>query len=159
MKSVIFVDTSVMLNLLDVPGKNSHRDEVRATFKQHARGGEVLLILPVTTIIETGNHIAQLDHRGLSRQRAERLCDFLRQSQEGRPPWTISGSRWDESALSDLVQGADNIPSLPDLASQKVGAGDAAILHERRRYLARADVPSNMPVTIWTYDNGLRAHA
>jgi hypothetical protein len=40
----------------------------------------------------------------------------------------------------------------------RIGAGDASILHEMRRYRSRSDVPSGLVVTIWTLDATLAAH-
>lgn len=59
MAEVVFVDSSVLLNLLDVPGKNSDRGGVTAEFKAHAASG-VTLIIPMAAVVEVGNHIAQL---------------------------------------------------------------------------------------------------
>lgn len=59
MGDVVFVDTSVLLNVLDVPGKNSDHVEVASTFKQRVQEGHTFVI-PATSVIEVGNHIAQL---------------------------------------------------------------------------------------------------
>lgn len=159
MAETVFLDTSVLLNLLDIPGKNSDRERAVAEFKRLALDAQVVLIIPVTAVIETGNHIAKLDDGGLRRQRAEQLCDWLRKAIDGTSPWGLSRAEWDDDTLRKLIDGHDSLPGLPDLAGQKVGAGDAAILHERRRFQERVDVPSGQPVRIWTYDNGLRAYA
>ncbi len=159
MAETVFPDTSVLLNLLDIPGKNSDRDQAAAEFKRLARDPQVVLIIPVTAVIETGNHIAQLGDGGLRRQRAEQLCEWLRMALDGTSPWGLSRTEWDDDTLRRLIDGHKHVPGLPDLAGQRVGAGDAAILHERRRFQERVDIPSARPVRIWTYDDGLRAYA
>lgn len=59
MAEVVFVDTSVLLNLLDVPGKNGDRDSVTAEFKRMA-SDDAVLVIPIAAVIEVGNHIAHL---------------------------------------------------------------------------------------------------
>jgi len=73
----------------------------------------------------------------------------------------VSGLVWDQPFLGLLLDGDETslVPSLVDLATQKVGTGDAAILHEVRRYRDRADVPSGQHVTIWSLDAGLSSYA
>ncbi len=56
---VWFVDTSIFANLLDVPGRAQQRDRVRREQREWA-AARCGLVLPVATVIETGNHIAQL---------------------------------------------------------------------------------------------------
>lgn len=159
MSETVFIDTSVLLNLLDVPHKNSHRVEAVEEFKRLARDPAIVLIIPVTAVIETGNHIAQLDDGNVRRQKAELLSGWLRKALDGTSPWGLSRSEWDDAALSRLIDGYLHLPGLPQLASQGVGAGDAAILHERQRFIERADVPSAQSVRIWTLDVGLGSYA
>ncbi|MFF4990475.1 hypothetical protein ACFY19_25065 [Streptosporangium saharense] len=72
---VEFVDTSVLCNILDVPGKNQDRASVMRQLREEKR--ECDLILPVTTVIETGNHIAQLSDGRVRRDRADKLHRLL----------------------------------------------------------------------------------
>ena len=57
MSDIVIVDTSVLLNVLDVPAFNQDRAEVFERF------GELLdadanFLLPMAAIFETGDHIA-----------------------------------------------------------------------------------------------------
>jgi hypothetical protein len=65
--SLVFIDTSILTNFFDVPNKNSDRATVVKEFEQRRQAGATF-VLPVTSIIETGNHIAQLN--GNARRRA-----------------------------------------------------------------------------------------
>lgn len=160
MTAVVFLDTSILLNLLDVPGKNSDRDTVVSEFVLRQGEGDTFVI-PATAVIEVGNHIAQLADGTERRHRAERFAKFLQHSLDGVSPWVVSGLVWDHDFLGRLINGneAAYLPSLIDLATQEVGTGDAAILHEVQRYRERADVPSGQPVTIWSLDVGLSVYA
>lgn len=59
MPPIVIVDTSVLLNVLDVPGFNQHRVDVLERFGEFVEGAANLL-LPIGAVFETGNHIAQL---------------------------------------------------------------------------------------------------
>lgn len=156
MSDVVFVDTSVLLNLLDVPHKNSDRDAVRNEFKRLV-ANRCLLIIPIAAVVEVGNHVAQLPGH-LARERATQLANFLRRSISGQPPWVVSGARWDTDYLQALVEGNDRL-GLVDFATQGIGSGDASILLEIDRYRARTDLPSGQPVRLWTLDASLAAHS
>lgn len=159
MADVVFVDSSVLLCLLNVPGKNSGRVGVVAEFDR-LLGEDVVMILPLASVIETGNHIAHLDDGYQRRTAALSLEAILRQSIEATPPWVVGETRWDAELISDLIEGvpASAVASLHLLAEQaRVGAGDASIIHEARRYRRQTHVPSGQRVRIWSLDVGLNA--
>ncbi|MDF5733562.1 MAG: hypothetical protein PUP92_37695 [Rhizonema sp. PD38] len=58
MSSICLIDTSIFLELLNVPNYNQHRASVLEDFQTYAQAGCTFL-LPMATILETGNHIAQ----------------------------------------------------------------------------------------------------
>lgn len=158
MDRVVFLDTSVLLNVLDIPWKNSDRDAVSTRFRELAKSGAALMIIPMAAVIEVGNHIAQLADGGVRRDRMEQFVKFLGQSLTGQPPWVVSGATWDAAFLTELVEGHTSRPGMVDLSSGGVGAGDGSILLELERYRQRSDVPSKMPVELWSLDAGLRAY-
>lgn len=69
---VVIVDTSVLLNLLDVPGRNQGRDAALRRFEE-LLDAEVNLLLPVAAIFEAGNHIARLPDGRQRRGHAQRF--------------------------------------------------------------------------------------
>lgn len=57
---VHFIDTSVFVNIIDVPNMNDQRGTVMKELKELLKNrNKEKMILPFATIIETGNHIAQ----------------------------------------------------------------------------------------------------
>lgn len=156
MRRIVFLDTSVLTNVLDVPGKNGERDVVVPRFRELAKDGSTLII-PIAAVIEVGNHIAQLpgDAR---RDRSHRFESFLRQSLDGKPPWVVSGAIWDIEFLRELVEGHPRRPSMVTLCTAQVGTGDGSILLEVERFRQRSDVPSAIPIELWSLDGGLAAH-
>lgn len=64
MSTIVLLDTSVYLNILDVPDKNQDRQTVFEEFEERMKQEDHFL-LPMATIWETGNHIADLDNGGM----------------------------------------------------------------------------------------------
>lgn len=155
MNEVVFLDTSILLNVLDVPGKNSDRATVAETFRMRRERGATF-VLPVVALIETGNHIAQLSGGHERREYAGKFVGILRSALAGDIPMAISGVAWDPDFLTDLVDGAGDRLSLDLYAQDSMGSGDASILHEMDRY--RRKIPSATPVSLWTLDEQLAAH-
>ena len=58
MKAVCLVDTSIFIEILNVPNKATRHTEVLAELERKLDNTE-FLFLPMATVLETGNHIAQ----------------------------------------------------------------------------------------------------
>jgi hypothetical protein len=154
MAAVEFVDTSIMVNIIDVPKMNSDRATVTTDLRTKRSEG-VRLVLPVTTVIETGNHVAQVGDGGHRRKCADRFVEHLRLLLQRRAPWVLHEVGWNADFLHALITGAATGTSLVDHAVNKVGCGDLSILAERERY--RATVSPKLSVGIWTLDDALAA--
>ncbi len=152
MAGVVFLDSSVLFNLLDVPGKNGDRDEVLTEFQRLARD-RTTFIFPVAAVIETGNVIAQLADGHARRACMERFVEWLRKALATTTPLAVSGVPWDQSFLTALIDGGGNRMSLVEFATACVGSGDASLLLEKERY--REKVPSATPISLWTLDKTL----
>lgn len=152
MRTVTFVDTSVLCELLRVPGKCQRHEVIRDELEARIAAGENLVI-PITAVIEAGNHIA---HSG-SRDAAERFVDLLGRAGEEGSPFIIHRVAWDDEFLADLFAGDATGESFADLAgSGRMGAGDVAILVERDRF-RRISAYANVP--IWTLEAILGAYS
>ena len=153
--TVRFVDTSVLCNLLDVPGRNQHRDEIRAEFEALVREGSTRFVIPVTTVIETGNHIANAD--GDRRAAAERLDRLLAQAARDDAPWQLHAVTWDARFLDALRAGASTGSTMVDhLGNATMGTGDLAILCERDEFLRRSSFRS---AEVWTLEATMAAYS
>lgn len=151
---MFFIDTSVFCNILPVPGRDQDRDEVMQELKTRMSSGT--LILPVTTVIETGNFIAQLPTGGQRRAAALRFVEVLRLVCGGRAPWTLHQFAWDQGILDDLITGSGTGSTLVQHAEAKVGTGDLTILAEMRAYARRTQ---STDVRVWSLDDALSAHS
>lgn len=155
MVHVQFIDTSVLLNLLDVPGRVTIPvKEIQKEFRRRFDAG-IRFVLPITTIVETGNFIAQCS--GDRRAAAQRFCDALQAAASKTPPWLIAETAWDSQFITELIAGNGTSTSMVDhFTFRTLGAGDLTILVERDRYAAGRALDS---VEVWTIDSKLDAYA
>jgi hypothetical protein len=154
MRTVTFVDTSVLCELLQVPGKCQQHQDVRDEFERRIDAGEQFVI-PITAVIETGNHIAQAG-AGDRRAAADRFCKLLEAARSGESPFAVHEPSWDDAFLSELCGGNATGEPFVDLAgSGRMGAGDVAILVERDRFRAGS---AYIDVDIWTLEAILGAY-
>lgn len=111
MKKVLIIDTSILCVWLQVSGMEScGPDDDRWTYgrvsqkitEEQAKG--TTFILPVATIIETGNHIAHANGNRYSM--AERLADKIIDATNANSPWaafTEQKDLWNEEGLASLA--------------------------------------------------------
>jgi hypothetical protein len=92
MKRVLIIDTSILCIWLDVPGMATCGPAVDKWDKQRVdqkRDEELTkkttFVLPLASIIETGNHISQASHS--RKKRGEALADLMRKSADEESPW------------------------------------------------------------------------
>jgi hypothetical protein len=152
---VTFVDTSILCNILRVPNKCSDHEAVLSEAQARQARGE-LFIIPVTAVVETGNHIAQV-RTGDRRAAAERFVGLIDAVRAETRPWVLHEVEWDSSFLVALCNGSTTGQSFIDLAGNgQLGGGDVAILVERDRYRQRT---AYRTVQLWSLDAGLQAYS
>ncbi len=154
-KRVLILDTSVLCCWLKVPGKdetgpvNDRWDYERIdALLQQERQLNSTFVLPIATLIETGNHIAQA-----SSQRFECATDLavcLREAAEAKSPWAAFTDQSQLWATENLRALAD---SWPQLANSRISIGDATI-----KDVAEFYAKTGYFVEILTADAGLKAY-
>ena len=150
-REAVFVDSSVLMRLIGLDGDDLAR-EIAAEFDERSGRGQ-RFVIPVTAIIETGNHIAQLSSD--RRRFAMKFADVLRAVRSAQIPWTVRASSWDEEFVQELLNGNATGSSLIDLVGDgRMGTGDIAILVERDRFRRET---AYIDVGIWTLDRELAA--
>lgn len=65
--TVCIIDTSVFCEMLRVPGRSQRPEEIIGELESKLSADEILL-LPIATIVETGNHIGRIPYATCSRQ-------------------------------------------------------------------------------------------
>ena len=85
--SICLLDTSVFVEFLNVPNMNTQHAGICDELKQKFRDGE-FLFLPLATILETGNHIAQNGNGTPRRKIAVLFVEQVQLALEGKSPFT-----------------------------------------------------------------------
>ena len=154
---VEFVDTSILVELLDVPDRNANRESVSSELADKRRA-HVHLILPTAAVIETGNHIHHVKD-GTARHRcAKAFAQVLRLTAEGEAPWTLFESMWDGAFLTAVREGAGTATGIVEhFVAQSLSCGDLSVIAERDVYRSR--VAKTTDVGIWTLDAAMKAWA
>jgi hypothetical protein len=155
MRKVLIIDTSILCVWLQVPGKatcgsgsNSwNKDRVEKVLEAEIRAATTL-VLPLATILETGNHIAQAN--SLRYETAQALARLMAEAADEKTPWaafTDQSVLWEAEGLKSLAA------EWPELAARRISIGDATIKTVAEHY-AR----SGYQVEIFTGDEGLKAY-
>lgn len=156
MSRLVLIDTSVLVELLRVPGMDAHHAEVREELDDLVGSGARLAI-PVTTLVETGNHIAHVANGHERREAALRFAALVRRVLAADAPWQLVGVEWDEDFLHRLLAGDSTGTDLVEHACHEtLGSGDLAILVQRDLLRERS---AGLEVAVWTRDERLRAYA
>lgn len=147
MPPIVIVDTSVLLNVLNVPGFNQDRDRVLD------RLGELIddranLLLPMGAVFETGNHIAHLPDGQRRRQYAELLRDEAQKALDGEAPWA-------PLQFPDARQLADWLGDFPNYAMREIGIVDLSIIKAWERICMQH--PTRR-IIIWALDQHLAGY-
>ena len=144
---VVIVDTTVLLNVLNVPRRNQDHHEVCDQLEELVEAGANLL-LPLAAVFETGNHIAQLPDGGQRRRHAEVFRDQVQIAVNGEAPWALI-------PLPDSVQLAKWLDCFPETAMRGVGMGDLSIIKAWEDARARH---RSQRVWIWSLDRDLQGY-
>ena len=152
---VIIFDTSVLCCLLQVPGKQTagplhdRWDHGRiSSLIETELSLNSTFVLPLASIIETGNHVAQAP--GDRFTIAQGLAKVISEAATASSPWaafTDQAELWREEQLTGLAK------TWPELAKGGISIGEATI-KEVADYYARA----GFDVEIVTGDAGLKAY-
>lgn len=154
MSSVCLIDTSVFTNILNVHGRNQDKVKVISTYKEYIDLG-CTFILPMATIIETGNHIAQNGDGRLRRDTAQRFVTAIKAAFDGTAPWRSS----DFPHINEVLTWLDSFPDhagrnkSPGKPSEGTSFGDLSIIQEFEkccRLFAMSEV------FIWSLDSDLQ---
>lgn len=135
-RCVVIIDTSILCVWLKVPGlETCGPDANRWNFSRVSRKIDAAiqcghtLVLPLATLIESGNHIAHAPHQRV--ETARRLTELIGKSADQETPWaafTDQSELWAPDNLKRLAS------DWPDMAARKLGIGDATFWDVARYY-------------------------
>lgn len=155
MKKVLVIDTSILCVFLKVPymdncGSINDKwdyqrvaEKIDREIKQNS-----FLVLPLATLIETGNHIAQAN--GERHASATELSNIIKKAASAKEPWTaftFQSKLWTEENLIRLAN------EWPDLAVSGLSIGDTTI-----KDVAKFYAEAGYQVEILTGDKELKAY-
>ena len=146
--SIGIVDTSIFCEILQVPRKCQQPDFVLLELRHHIEQG-VTLLLPMATILETGNHIAQNGDGNVRRITADRFVKQVRTAIDGKAAWTITRPLFNPEDLNQYLD------EFPDHAMRGTGLGDLSIIKEFE-YVCKLHPHRN--IFIWSLDHHLREY-
>jgi len=155
MKKVLIIDTSILCVYLGVPGKETcgsesnkwNKIQVDEKLKKEEKANTTF-ILPLATIIETGNHIAQAPTKRY--EIAKELANIMKFTADNKTPWAAfiePSVLWNTENLKQLAD------EFPNFASRGFALGDATI-----KQIADYYNKSGNQVEILTGDESLKSY-
>jgi predicted nucleic acid-binding protein len=144
MSAIVIVDTSVLLNIFDVPDLNQRKEEVLDCLEKLI-DNEDHLFIPMAAIVEVGNHIAHVKNGALRRAAAQRFVKEVRSALANAAPWKPVNFPSNEEVLSWL-------DAFPESATKGVGMGDLSIKQEWESCCRQYSMSH---VWVWTLDRDL----
>ncbi len=156
MSVVCLIDTSIFLNLLNVPNRNQDTKTVVADFKTYSES-LATFILPMATILETGNHIAQNGDGGTRRQTAQRFCEAVIGAFQGETPWQPSEFPNSIEVLTWIAQFPERAGQnkSPTKTTEGTSFGDLSIIQEYEKCRKKFSLSE---VFIWSLDSDLNQY-
>lgn len=154
-KKVLIFDTSVMCVWLRVPGKETcGQGETALTYNvindkiENEKKEGTIFVLPIASIIETGNHIAHTD--GDKFKLGEDFASLMSEAADSKSPWAAFTEQ-------SVLWSPDKLKALAERWKESVicgqSLGDASIV-EVADYYAQM----GCQVEIYTGDKGLKAY-
>ncbi len=155
MSKILVIDTSILCVWLKVPGMGTcgpdhdrwDYSRVNGKIEEEERE-KATFVLPLATIIETGNHISQSS--GMRKECADALAHLMAKAAEQQSPWAAFADQstlWTPENLKAVAE------YWPALAAQRLSLGDATI-KDVAEYYAQI----GYSVEILTGDQGLKAY-
>ena len=150
---ILIIDTSVLCCLLKIPGKEtagSGKDkwDFERINKLLVEESSVTRVLPLATIIETGNHISNSpSHR---HRTSTELGEIIAAAANAASPWAAFADQADLWTPKQLLTLSEEWPSL---AIGGTSIGDATI-----KQVAEFYAKAGYEVEILTGDSGLKAY-
>ena len=154
MKKVLIIDTSILCVWLDVANMKTcgpdsdtwDKQRVEKKFNEETQS-KTTFVLPLASIIETGNHIAQANRRRW--ESAVDLAALIRKTADEQTSWAAFA---DQSALWSPEKLGDLADTWPDHAARQLSLGDMTIKDVADWY-----ANTGFSVEILTGDQGLKA--
>ena len=144
MSAICLIDTSIFVEIFNVPGKAANHEQVFLEFQRKIENRDTLF-LPMATILETGNHIAQNGDGGHRRACAIKFVSEVGKALEGM-------SQFKPISFLEKEQLQLWLKEFPEYAMRGNSLGDLSIIHDFQR-LCRQN--PRREIYIWSQDSHL----
>ena len=145
--TLCIIDTGILCELLEVPNLCGSSSQISARLEEKYRNGEFLL-LPLCTILETGNHIGQNGDGRQRRDTAYRFARMVEQAVRGETPFEPTYFAQPKDLLGWVRDFAE-------WAGRGAGLGDLTIFKEFER---QCEIYRARRVYIWSTDRHLTSY-
>ena len=158
MADICILDTSIILNILNVPNKNQNRVKVIDEFKTYAESN-CRFIIPLVVAVEVGNHISQNGNGDTRREIAKQFVDMMQKTFKGNLPFEISDFElkleWQKWITEFVDKAGQN--KTPDKPNEGMSLTDLSIIKEYEDIQAKnkANKRKHVNVFIWSLDSDL----
>lgn len=148
--SVCLIDTSILCEFLEVPNLCESSAEVAAEMARKIELRESLL-LPMSTIVETGNHIGQNGDGNQRWTTARKFVSLIQQAVRGETPFTPTPFFEPEELLTWL----DEFPPWAKRSDSRGKGSGLADLTIFKEYERQCQIHRARRVYIWSHDTHL----
>lgn len=161
MTDICILDTTILLNILDVPNRNNERNNVMADFKTYIES-DCRFIIPFVVAVEAGNHISQNGDGTIRRQTARRFVDMMQSTFNGISPFEISDFElkleWQKWITEFVDKAGQN--KTHNKPNEGMSLTDLSIIKEYEDIQAKnkANKRKHVNVFIWSSDSDLTAY-
>lgn len=154
-KNIFFIDTCILLEILQVPQKFNIKDSETHTklLRERSTDHNSLIIMPISVIVETGNHINQIQSSTRRTDCYNKYIDILNSITNGTVPWQLFGYDYKNQDLARIIDLSK------ELFISKVGMGDIFILDSFNKYLETLPRDRKYNIEIWTKDKHLESYS
>ncbi len=148
MSNVHFIDTSVLVELLNIPKMNYRHIQAKEEYEKLVAKGDTF-VLPVAVLVETGNHIAHISDGNIRYQVATQFSSLVKKAVRSEDNWnTVPGISM--GTLETIMN------RFPVLAQSQTGFGDISIIEQFNDYWKNRQPIGEM--RIWAFDDHLQGY-
>lgn len=149
MNKVHFIDTSVLVELLNIPDMNEHHAQAKAEYEQLASNRDVF-VLPIAVLVETGNHIAHIADGNMRYRIAVQFSALVEKAIKTEDHWNTVPNIPIETLETIMSQ-------FPGQARAQTGFGDISIIEQFNDYWQNCQPIGEM--RIWSFDTHLQGYS
>lgn len=148
MSTVHFVDTSVLVELLNIPGMNDRHEQAKAEYESLVVNQDTFVI-PIAVLVETGNHIGQIADGGKRYEISDKFSKIIKKAICSEDHWNVV-PELPVSVLENMMS------SFCDWTKNRSGFGDMSIVEQFEDYWKKRQPIGKM--RIWSFDTHLSAY-